>query len=71
MVSNDDMIRMKLDGIKEVIDDSSAHQAETKRRITCNYNQCACRKKFQVGDLVLKKLDVVACQRIFGKLSPN
>lgn len=63
--------RTKLDRHEEVLEGSAFHQAEVKRQLAKYYNKKLRGSSFQVGDLVLKKLDAAARLGVTGKLNSN
>ncbi|KAK8945084.1 hypothetical protein KSP39_PZI007855 [Platanthera zijinensis] len=68
---NSEEMRFSLEHIEEVRDKAAIRQEEVKRRMARYFDKNVRIKHFQVGDLVLKKVDAAARASSVGKLNPS
>ena len=68
---NQQQQRVDLDLLQEERDIAHITEAATKLRASRRHNAKVLRRKFQQGDLVLKKADIQGRHRNEGKLAPN
>ncbi|KAK8957541.1 hypothetical protein KSP39_PZI001125 [Platanthera zijinensis] len=68
---NSEEMRFSLEHIEEVRDKAAIRQEEVKRRMARYFDKNVRIRHFQVGDLVLKKVDAAARASSVGKLNPS
>ena len=68
---NDDQLKQNLDLMDEVRDQAAQRMAKYKQKIAEYYNRRVKLKKFNIGDLVLRKVTPATKDPAQGKLGPN
>ena len=68
---NNDQLKHNLDLVDEVRDQVAQRMAKYKQKIAEYYNQRVNLKKFNIGDLVLRKVTPATKDPAQGKLGPN
>ena len=69
--NNDDQLKQNLDFLDEVRDQAAQRMAKYQQKITEYYNRRVKLKKFNIGDLVLRKVTLAMKDPTQGKLGPN
>ena len=69
--NNDDQLKQNLDFLDEVRDQAAQRMAKYQQKITEYYNRRVKLKKFNIGDLVLRKVTLATKDPTQGKLGPN
>ena len=69
--SNDEGLKLALDCLPEVRDDAAQRMALYQERMTRYYNQRVKLKRFNLGDMVLRKVSQATKDLNEGKLGPN
>ena len=68
---NDDQLKQNLDCLDEVRDQASQRMAKYQQKIAEYYNRRVKLKRFNIGDLVLRKVTPATKDPTQGKLSPT
>ena len=68
---NEERLRLKLDLIDEVRTDAEHRTARYKNLMARQYDAMVKPRRFNIGDLVLKKVSLVTKNLAHGKLGPN
>ena len=68
---NDDKLRLKLDCLDEVRDETSSRITKYQRKMTEYYNKRVKLRQLDIGDLVLHKVTTATKDLIQGKLGPT
>ena len=68
---NNDQLKQNLDLVDEVRDQAAQRMAKYKQKIAEYYNRRVKLKKFNIGDLVLRKVTPATKDPTQGKLGPN
>ena len=68
---NDDQLKHNLDLVDEVRDQAAQRMTKYKQKIAEYYNRRVKLKKFNIGDLILRKGTLAMKDPAQGKLSPN
>ena len=68
---NDDHLKQNLDLVDEVRDQAAQKMAKYKQKIAEYYNQRVKLKRFNISDLVLRKVTLATKDPAQGKLGPN
>ena len=68
---NNDQLKQNLDLMDEVRDQVAQRMAKYKQKIAKYYNRRVKLKKFNIGDLVLRKVTLATKDPAQGKLGPN
>ena len=69
--SNDDQLKLNLDCLDEVRDQASQRMARYQQKMVECYNQKVKLKRFNIGDLVLRKVTPAMKDPTQGKLGPT
>ena len=69
--NNDDQLKQNLDFLDEVKDQAAQRMAKYQQKIAEYYNRRVKLKKFNIGDLVLRKVTLATKDPNQGKLGPN
>ena len=69
--SNNDQLKQNLDFLDEVIDQVAQRIAKYQQKIAEHYNRRVKLKKFNIGDLVLRKVTLATKDPAQGKLGPT
>ena len=69
--SNDDQLKQNLDCLDEVRDQASQRMAKYQQKIAEYYNRRVKLKRFNIGDLVLRKVTPATKDPTQGKLGPT
>ena len=69
--NNDDQLKQNLDFLDEVRDQAAQRMAKYQQKIAEYYNRRVKLKKFNIGDLVLRKATLATKDPTQGKLGPN
>ena len=69
--NNDDQLKQNLDFLDEVRDQAAQRMAKYQQKIAEYYNRRVKLKKFNIGDLVLRKVTLATKDPTQGKLGPN
>ena len=69
--NNNDQLKHNLDLVDEVRDQAAQRMTKYKQKITEYYNRRVKLKKFNIGDLILRKVTPATKDPAQGKLGPN
>ena len=69
--NNDDQLKQNLDFLDKVRDQAAQRMAKYQQKIAEYYNRRVKLKKFNIGDLVLRKVTLAMKDPTQGKLGPN
>ena len=69
--SNNNQLKQNLDFLNEVRDQAAQRMAKYQQKIAEYYNRRVKLKKFNIGDLVLRKVTLATKDPTQGKLGPN
>ena len=69
--SNDDQLKQNLDCLDEVRNQASQRMTKYQQKIAEHYNQRVKLKRFNIGDLVIRKVNLATKDPTQGKLGPT
>ena len=69
--SNDEQLKQNLDCLDEVRNQASQRMAKYQQKIAEHYNRRVKLKRFNIGDLVIRKVNLATKDSMQGKLGPT
>ena len=69
--TNDSQLKENLDSLDEIRDQAAERMAKYQQRIAVYYNQRVKLRRFNIGDLVLRKVTPATKDLAHGKLGPS